>query len=113
VERMTKLYELPFFEFKSNPNERKANAHHMAKLKKMGLCAGVSDLEFLYDKGLGLSMLYLELKLPKYRNRKNGGLNNNQIKFKQGIDDANLPNVKYRVAYTAFEAIEIIKEYVL
>lgn len=100
--------ELPFFLFYSVANERKSNAYHMAKLKKMGLLPGVSDLVFDWDDVDGNNwLLYLELK------RKGGKLSENQKKFKDRVVNSPSPRRLYRAAWSFIEAKEIIEELIL
>jgi len=55
-----------------------------AKLKAEGVKPGVSDV-FLPVPRLGFHGMWAELKLPEYRNRKNGGRSDDQIKFQEAM----------------------------
>lgn len=55
-----------------------------AKLKSEGVKAGVSDV-FLPVARRGYHGMWAELKRPEYRNRKNGGRTDEQIKFQEAM----------------------------
>ena len=57
-----------------SPNEGKRGWKAQAKLKRLKTVAGWPDIEIVYCG----RVYFLELKLEKYRNHKNGGLTENQ-----------------------------------
>lgn len=77
------------------------------RAKMVGVKKGVADL-FLPVMRHGKGGLYLEMKKPEYRNRKNGGLKPEQIEFRaQALEDG----YGYAVAYTWEEAASIVSQY--
>jgi len=94
----------PYFVCFSVPNERNSNAYHMAKLKRMGLTPGISDLVLIWMAYDGhIHVLYLELK------RKGGKLSPKQKEFKEYVDGVNSRALTYEVAYNYHEAKEKIR----
>jgi len=75
----------------------------MAKLKRMGLQPGVSDLVFIYWKYDQLNVLFLELK------RKGGKQSKAQKEFEQRVRI----HCDYKLAYSFKEAVEIIEGEIL
>ncbi len=58
-----------------SPNEGRRGWQAQNKLKRLQTVAGWPDIEVIH-KGRAI---FIELKLPKYRNHKHGGLSDNQL----------------------------------
>jgi hypothetical protein len=92
------------FIFWSTPNEAMGEAKtgaglgRMARLKRMGLRSGVSDLVFVKDG----RVYFLEMKRP------GGKISDNQAIF--GLD-ATHAGAKYEVAWSFDQALKILKEW--
>jgi hypothetical protein len=86
-----------------------ANSHRMVA---EGVRAGVSDIFLPWPNMTvgdhGASGLYIEMKIEKRRNQKNGGLSQDQIDF---IDYATKAGYKCEVCYSWLEARDRILEY--
>jgi hypothetical protein len=82
-------------------NERKTSPRHGAKLKRMGVLAGVSDF-FIAEARRGFNGMFLELKIKPNK------LTENQKTF---IQKAQRKGYKAYVAYDIDEAIKVIEEY--
>jgi len=66
------------------PNARKCSARERAWLKKEGLTAGVHDIIILVPR-CGYPYLTIEMKLPVYEHRRNGGLSDAQLSFYNAV----------------------------
>jgi len=89
------------------PNGGERNKIQAGKLKAEGVRAGVADT-FLPFPHAGFSGLYLEFKKPGFETRKNGGLSEKQIRFKDFVEKVGF---RYKIAYNYLQAIEITIEY--
>ena len=89
------------------PNGDERNSIVASKLKGQGVKAGVPDLFLPVARG-GKHGLYIEMKLAKYRNRKNGGCSEQQLRWHKMLKEQG-----YGVAmgYTWQEAFDIIVMY--
>ena len=83
------------------PNGGSRNQHEAAKLKQMGVKAGVSDLCLPYPKGTYCG-LYIEMKY---------GDNRQQASQKEFLKDMELAGHFVATCYSAEEAIKVIGEY--
>lgn len=79
----------------------------MEKMKAEGLTPGVSDILYLQPRG-PYSYLVIEMKRADQRNRKNGGLRDDQIEF---LDAATVAGGYCNVCYSADEAERIFDAY--
>lgn len=86
-------------------------SRHVAEATKMvagGLRKGVLDIFLPYAIPQKYHGLYLEMKIEKRRNEKNGGLTDEQIEF---IDFATEANYACHVCYSWIEARDVILKY--
>lgn len=81
------------------PNEGAKSQKDGAKLKAMGVVAGIPDFVCVNP------LFGLELKMPDRRNKKNGGLSDDQILIKEKWMNRNIP---FCVAYTAEDVINFL-----
>ncbi len=91
------------------PNGFFATIAQKGKMKAEGLRSGVPDV-FLPAQGNGIPYLglFIEMKIEKYRNRKNGGCSGEQIKFMNYATNA---GYYCRVCYNWEEARDVIISY--
>jgi hypothetical protein len=79
----------------------------MEKMKSEGFTPGVSDVLYLQPRG-GYSYLAIEMKRGDKRNRKGGGLRDDQIEFLKAVDMAGGMSA---VCYSAEDALLIFDTY--
>lgn len=79
----------------------------MEKMKAEGLTPGVADILYLQPRG-HYSFLALEFKRADKRNRHQGGLRDDQIKF---LNAASLAGAFFSVCYSADEAVRAFDAY--
>lgn len=91
----------------SVPNGFFSTKAQKAKMKAAGLRSGVPDFMLLVKRG-EYSGLIVELKLPKYKNAKDGGCSPEQIEY---LKFFKVQGFGCAVAYGYEEAIENIKSY--
>lgn len=82
-------------------------ANVMEKMKAEGLTPGVSDILYLQPRG-HYSFLAIEMKRADKRNRKSGGLREDQIEF---LNAASLARALFSVCYSAEEAERVFDAY--
>ena len=82
------------------PNEGKRSYFTAADLKSQGLLPGVADFVFLWAGGCGC----IELKTPAAYRRKNHGLSDAQLEFKEWCEECGVP---YEIA-DSLEAVQAI-----
>lgn len=95
----------------SIPNGGSRNLAEASKFKATGLKKGIVDIFLPYPRltHAGFySGLYIELKVEKRRNQKNGGCSDDQLEF---IDYANKVGYKALVCYGWQEAVKAIEDY--
>lgn len=94
------------------PNGFFANPGQKAKMKAEGLRDGVPDICLPVSRPYGPVSLYcglfIEMKREKYRNHKDGGCSENQLRW---IDYLTKAGYKCDVCYSWAEARDVILEY--
>lgn len=99
--------------FHAIPNGGKRDKITASKLKAEGVKAGVLDTFLpVGKKFVGVfdmfNGLYIEFKKPEEKTHKNGGLSDDQMKYKLAVERQ---AYKTGVAYSWKEAVEIVLEY--
>jgi hypothetical protein len=109
----SKLIKLPFTNKKifdhliHIPNGGKRNPREAARLKRMGVRAGVSDL-FLAWPSNGFGGLWIELKAPIIKGKPKPTVKPSQRNWLDAMQDANYETA---IAFGWLEAMSIIKDY--
>lgn len=89
------------------PNGGKRDPATAARMKAEGVKSGVWDIMLAVPKA-GLCGLFIEMKKPEERTRKNGGLSDSQMLFQQWVNSYSYGT---RTCYTWQEAWETIDEW--
>lgn len=89
------------------PNGGNRNIITGARLKREGVTSGVWDLQLAIGIK-GYHSMWLEVKDPKYKKRKNGGLSASQ--FEWGIDMENQGHLMH-IVYSCQDALDKIEDY--
>lgn len=91
----------------SVPNGGKRDKSVARRMKRTGLRAGVPDVKLACTNTI-FSGLYIELKLEKYKNRKNGGCSDEQLRWHERLRNE---NYSVKVCYGWLDAANAICEY--
>lgn len=89
------------------PNGGNRDARTGAIMKREGVTAGVWDLCICISRHFSHT-LWIEVKDPRYRTRKNGGLSEKQLEWG---DDMFLQGHRMDVVYSCQEALDLIEWY--
>ncbi|UPT53343.1 VRR-NUC domain containing protein [Synechococcus phage Ssp-JY38] len=89
------------------PSGGERNAIVAGRMKAEGVRKGIWDVSLPVAKG-GYHGLYIEFKRPEHRNRKNGGLTDEQVEFGA---HCHAQGYRMRVCYTWREAAATLCEY--
>jgi hypothetical protein len=93
------------------PNGGQRDKITAGKLKAEGVKSGVLDIFLPYPELDTLNPycgLFIEMKIDKYRNRKNGGASDDQLEYLQYLNNT---GYKAILCYSWFEAKEAIVSY--
>lgn len=89
------------------PNGGTRNKAEASRLKSQGVKAGVPDVFIPIPCGQ-YHGLWIEFKKPGLENRKNGGLRDDQVEYRDYLLSQNFG---YFVAYSYLQAIDVVVQY--
>jgi hypothetical protein len=110
---MAKFHDPRFRLMHHVPNGGNRSAREGQSFKLMGVVPGIPDIHWPVaschpNLGLPIHSLYIEFKRPEHRNRKNGGLSDDQVSI---IAELKSQGNRVEVCYSKYEAIAVVESY--